>query len=87
MRAVLKDPVARDEFLSGQGTIDSATQKLGPAPQRKGQGLAGDIEALNEAIQRYPWVTLTSLKGDPHVLHVIEETEKLLKNLKKQLSR
>jgi hypothetical protein len=36
---------------------------------------------------RYPWITLTALKGDPHVLAKIDETEKLLKDLRKTLSR
>ncbi len=87
LRQILRDPVAREECLSEGGTIESALQKLGPSPTRRGQGLLGDIETLNEAIRRYPWTTLGTLKGDPQVLRKLEETEKLLKDLKKALSR
>jgi len=87
LRHILRDPVARDEFLTDRGSIDLAISKLGPPPSKKGQGLVGDIEELGEAIRRYPWTTLTALKGDPHVLAKLEETEKLLKDLRKTLSR
>jgi len=62
LRQVLKDPVGRDEFLSPGGTIDSALRKLGPTQVEKGQGLLGDIDALGEALRRYPWTTLADLK-------------------------
>jgi ParB family transcriptional regulator, chromosome partitioning protein len=87
LRQVLRDPVAREDFLGDGGTIDSALQKLAPAPSKKGQGLLGEIEELNEAIKRYPWTTLASLKGDQQILQRIEATEKLLKELKKALSK
>jgi len=74
-------------FLTHRGSIDSGISKLGPPPSKKAQGLVGDIEELAEAIRRYPWTTLTALKGDPHVLAKLEETEKLLKDLRKTLSR
>lgn len=87
LRDILRDPVARDDFISDCGSIDSAISKLGPPPSKKGQGLVGDIEELAEAIRRYPWTTLTALKGDRHILAKLEETEKLLKHLRKTLSR
>jgi hypothetical protein len=37
--------------------------------------------------QGYPWTTLAALKGDPEVLRRLEETEKLLKDLRKTLSK
>jgi ParB family chromosome partitioning protein len=85
LRLILKDPVARDEFLVKGGSIDAALQKLGPTPTKKNEGLLGDIESLSEAIKRYPWTTLASLKGDQQVIRKIEETEKLLKELRKSL--
>jgi len=86
LRQVLKDPVAREEFLSSGGTIESALKKLGPAPTKKGHGLLGDLEELSEALRRYPWTALADLKGDPQVIRKLEETEKLLKDMKKALS-
>lgn len=87
LRQVLKDPVAKDHFLSAGGTIETALRTLGPAPSKKNQGLLGDIEQVSESLRRYPWTTLAALKGDVQVLRKLEETEKLLKDLKKALSR
>lgn len=87
LRQILKDPVARNEFLSPQGNVETALQKIAPQPHRKGQGLLGEITQLSEAIQRYSWTMLSDLKGDPHVLKGIEDAEKLLRELKKALSK
>ena len=87
LRQVLRDPVAREHFLSDDGSVDSALLKLGPAPAKKRQGLAGDIQALGDVIKGYPWTTLASLKGDPEVVRALDETEKLLKELKRALSK
>src|SRR3989442_8856572 len=87
LRQVLRDPVAREHFLSDDGSIDSALLKLGPAPAKKRQGLVGDIHALADVIKGYPWTTLASLKGDPDVVRALDETEKLLKELKRALSK
>jgi ParB family chromosome partitioning protein len=85
LRQILRDPVARDEFISEGGSIESASLKLGPVPAKKRSGLVGEIEALSEAIKAYPWTTLANLKGDPEVTRSIEQAEKLLKDLKKAL--
>lgn len=87
LRQIIKDPVAKDEFLGG-GTIESAMLKLGPTTtSKRGQGLLGDIDALADVLRRYPWTELNALRGDPQVIRRIEETEKLLKDLKKNLAR
>jgi len=87
LRQILKDPVAKETFLAPDGTIESALRTLSPAPSKKGQGLIGDIEQLSESLQRYSWTTLAALKGDQQVIRKLEETEKLIKELKKALSR
>jgi len=87
LRQVLKDPVARDEFLSERGSIESALLKLGPASLKKREGLSGDIQALAETIKAYPWTSLAGLKGDPDLLRTLEDTEKLLKDLRRTLSK
>ncbi len=85
LRPVLKDPLARDEFLSPQGTIESALKKLGPPPSKRQQGLLGELEELNQTLRRYPWTVLSEMKGDAQAIRKLEETEKLLKDLKKAL--
>lgn len=87
LRQVLRDPVARDEFLADGGSIESALLRLGPAPAKKGPGLTGDIQALAETIKAYSWTTLADLKGDPDLIRALDETEKLLKDLKRTLGK
>jgi ParB family chromosome partitioning protein len=86
LRQILKDPLAREEFLAEEGSIDAAVKKLGPAPKKKAQGLLGEIEELSQALQRHPWTSLAKLKEDPQAIKKIEEAEKLLRDLKKTLS-
>jgi ParB family chromosome partitioning protein len=87
LRQILKDPVAKENFISEGGSVETALRTLGPAPSKKAHGLLGDIEQISESLQRYSWITLAALKGDQQVLRKLEETEKLLKDLKKALSR
>ncbi len=87
LRLVVRDPVARDEFLSETGSIASALLKLGPASTKKQQGLTGDIQALADTIKGYPWTTLANLKGDTDLIRTLEETEKLLKELRRTLGK
>jgi len=87
LRPVLKDPVAREEFLSQGGSVESALRKVNPPNTKKSHGLLGDIEQLSEALRRYPWTTLAEMKGDAQVIRSLEEVEKLLKDLKKALSK
>lgn len=87
LRLILKDPVAKESFVSSGGTIDTALRVVAPAPAKKPHGLLGDIEQISESLQRYPWTTLATLKGNPEVLRKLEETEKLLKELRKALAR
>jgi ParB family transcriptional regulator, chromosome partitioning protein len=87
LRLILKDPVAKETFVSSGGTIDSALRGLAPAPTKKPHGLLGDIEQISESLQRHPWTTLVTLKGNPELLRKLEDTEKLLKELRKALSK
>jgi ParB family transcriptional regulator, chromosome partitioning protein len=87
LRQILKDPIAREEFLAKEGSLESSFKKLGPPPKKKAQGLLGEIEELNQALQRHPWTSLVQLKDDAQAIKRIEETEKLLKELKKALTK
>jgi ParB family chromosome partitioning protein len=87
LRQILKDPVARHDFLEKKATIDSAYQKVAPLPSAKNQGIVGDIEELADAIKKYSWTSISELKGDQDVIRKIEEAEKLLKDLKKSLTK
>jgi ParB family chromosome partitioning protein len=87
LRQILPDPVARAHFLDDAGDLDSASLRLGPAPEPKSRaGLAGDLEAAVEAMRKVPWTELQTLKGDTQLLGRIEEAEDLLKSLRSMLS-
>lgn len=85
LRKVLKDPVARHKFLSGE-SLDHALSMVVPATSKKGQGIAGDIDELSQSLRRYSWTSLAELRGDTQFLNKIEEMEGLLRDLKKALS-
>ncbi len=76
----------RVHFIAAE-EIDWDYAPLGRDASTRRCGLLGDIEQVSESLKRYPWTTLAALKGDPQVLRKLEETEKLLKDLKKALSR
>ena len=88
LRAILRDPIAKDEFLSEGSTVQSALEKLGPAEgkRKRDSSLTGEVEGLVDSIRRYSWTTLTSLRGDSELLSKIDEAQKLLKELRKALS-
>jgi ParB family chromosome partitioning protein len=87
LRVILKDPVAREEFMSLTGSIDSAMLRVAPTEKKRDTGLIGDLEELSDSIRRYPWTALAELKGNESVLKKLEEAETLLKDLRKTLSR
>jgi ParB family chromosome partitioning protein len=87
LRAILPDPVAKAHFLSDGGDLESAMLRLGTQTERKPKGgLSGDLETVVEAMKSIPWTTLQELKGDPDILKKIDDTEAMLKSLRKALS-
>ena len=86
LRSVLPDPVARAQFLSDQGDIDSAMLRVGPTPRKAKAGLSGELDVAVEAMKNVPWTILQELKGDAAVLKKIDEAEALLRSLRKALS-
>lgn len=87
LRQVLKDPVAKERFASPGGSLEAALRDIVPISSKKARGLLGDIEQISETIQRYPWKTLNELRGDQQLLRKLDETEKLLKELRKALAK
>jgi ParB family chromosome partitioning protein len=87
LRKILRDPIAKAEFLGEQGTIETSLNRLAPATVERRQGLSGEVVALVDAIKRQPWTSLDALRGDQEVLRNIEEAERVLKALRDQLTR
>lgn len=86
LRVILRDPVAREHFVSREGDLDSAMLRVAPSEKKPAQGLAGDLESAIESMKSVPWTALAELKGDPELLKKIDDAEALLKSLRKTLS-
>jgi ParB family chromosome partitioning protein len=86
LRTILPDPVARSQFLSDAGDLESAMLRLGPAPKPVKGGLSGDLEAAVDAMKKVPFSALQELKGDADILKKIDEAEALLQSLRGALS-
>lgn len=86
LRTILPDPVARSQFLSDAGDLESAMLRLGPAPKPVKGGLSGDLDAAVDAMKKVPFSTLQELKGDVDILKKIDEAEALLQSLRGALS-
>lgn len=86
LRSILPDPVARANFLSKAGDIETASLRLAPKERKTGGGHFADLEAAVDSVKSIPWTTLQELRGNGEVLRTIDETEELLKSLRKILS-
>jgi ParB family transcriptional regulator, chromosome partitioning protein len=88
LRTILKDPVARDHFLSEEGDIESAMLRVAPGTSGKKEksGLQSELGAAVEAMKSVPWTALEALRGDPDILKRIDEAQALLRSLRKTLS-
>jgi len=86
LRMILPDPVARENFLSDDGDLESAMLRLGVRPAKENGGFRGDLEAVVESMKRVPWTAIADLKKDPEILRRIDEASTLLKSLRDALS-
>jgi len=84
LRLVLRDPVAKEKFVSGE-SLDTAVGSLMPDSAPKKGGLAGDIADLTQALKRHSWTALVEHRGDSDLMQQVEEAEALLRALKKAL--
>jgi ParB family transcriptional regulator, chromosome partitioning protein len=85
LRSILPDPVAKAEFLSDAGDLESAQIRIRPAEKKNG-GLLMDLDAAVETMRSVPWTALQEMKGDPDVLKKLEDAEKLLRSLRQALT-
>jgi ParB family transcriptional regulator, chromosome partitioning protein len=88
LRTILKDPVARENFLSDAGDIDSASLRIAASSAEPGaNGLVGDLEALAASIRNYSWTELEALRGDARALETVKNAAALLTSLTRSLDR
>ncbi len=86
LRAILRDPVARDNFLSEVGDLETASLRLPSARSSLEPDLLRDLETALDAMGRMPWTTLNTLKGDADVLKSIDKAQQMLASLRKNLA-
>jgi ParB family chromosome partitioning protein len=86
LRVILKDPVAKAHFLSGEGGIDSAMLRVDPGPRKGDAGLLRQLDGAIDAIKRAPWTEVEELKGRADVIQRLAEAEQLLETLRLRLS-
>lgn len=86
LRLILRDPVARDNFLSEKGDLESAALRL-PAASKKGEtGFLDELEAALDGMGAVSWTKLSELRGNANVIERIEQAEALLVSLRKTLT-
>jgi len=86
LRTILRDPVARDNFLSESGDLETANLRLPSARKETGPDFLRELESAVEQMGRLPWTELNALKGDVEVLKSIENAEQMLVSLRKNLA-
>jgi ParB family chromosome partitioning protein len=85
LRAILRDPVARDNFLSEGGDLETASLRLPSARPKSEPDFLQDLEAALDAMGRMPWTKLNALKGDAEALKSIDKAQQMLASLRKNL--
>jgi ParB family transcriptional regulator, chromosome partitioning protein len=86
LRTILPDAVARAEFLSDSGDLESAQLRIRLLEKRRGVQPLSELGQAVEAMKSVPWTTLQELKGDEMVLKRLDEAESLLRSLRKALT-
>jgi ParB family chromosome partitioning protein len=85
LRSILPDPLARAEFLSDGGDLDSAQIRIRPAEKKSGSILV-ELDTAVETMSSIPWTALQQMKGDPDVLKKLDDAERLLQSLRQALT-
>jgi ParB family transcriptional regulator, chromosome partitioning protein len=86
LRLILPDPVARAQFLSDSGDLESAELRISPLEKKKNDEPFQGLGAAVEAMKNVSWTTLEELKGNEGVLKKLDEAESLLRSLRKALT-
>jgi ParB family transcriptional regulator, chromosome partitioning protein len=82
LRVILRDPVAKEHFLSADGDLESALTRVAAPERRRAPSLSDDLDAALQSMKRVPWTQLEQLRGDRQLLGKIEEAETLLRSLR-----
>jgi ParB family chromosome partitioning protein len=86
LRAILPDPVARAQFLSDSGDLESAELRVSATEKKRNAEPFQGLGAAVEEMKNLSWTTLEELKGNEGVLKKLDEAERLLRSLRKALA-
>jgi ParB family chromosome partitioning protein len=86
LRAILRDPVAKANFLSEEGDLDTAMLRLSPEPPKEKAALSQELANVAASVKRIPWTELENFKNDSELLKRIDEVSTLLKTLRNTLA-
>jgi ParB family transcriptional regulator, chromosome partitioning protein len=86
LRVILPDPVARAQFLSDSGDVESAELRISPTEKKRNDEPFQGLGAAVEAMKNVSWTALEELKGNEGVLKKLDEAESLLRSLRKALT-
>lgn len=86
LRAILSDPVAKENFLARDGDLETAMLRLAPIEAKSEPDLASHLDATVQSIKHMPWTRIDDLKNDAALVQKIEEAEALLRSLRRALT-
>lgn len=86
LRTILPDPVARANFLSDAGDLESAQIYIRPSEKKSSDSPLNNLETALEAMKHVPWTMLQEMKNNTEVLKKLDDAEELLKSLRKALT-
>ena len=86
LRTILADPVAKENFLSRDGDLETAMLRLGPGEKKRDPDFISNLDATVASVKELPWVTLEQMKGDAELVKKLEDAEALLKSLRQTLA-
>ena len=86
LRTILADPVARENFLSYGGDLETAMLRVAPEEKRRNGDFESNLAATVQAMKQLPWTALEDMKSDTDLAAKIEEAEALLKSLRQTLA-
>jgi len=86
LRSILADPVAKENFLSEAGDLETAMLRIAPETKKRDPDFISNLDSTVESMKQIPWGTLEQLKGDAEVIKKIEDAEALLQSLRETLA-
>jgi ParB family chromosome partitioning protein len=86
LRAVLKDPNARNLFLVVKASLDDSRKAIADIREEDRSTLADEIDRFNRIIVGYPWTSVVELRAKGDLVPKIRTCRELLEKMEKLLS-